>query len=76
MDGGTVSVDASNRKDCGSTCLETVRWPFPGFGCLDGSVFVSCFRFAGALAGLRRYAGVRMVNACARRSLPAECLEA
>ena len=47
-----------------------------GFGCLDGSVFVSCFRLAGALAELRRYAGVRMLSACARRSLPAECLEA
>ena len=55
--------------------LGTVRWSFPGFGCLDGPVFVSCFRFAGALEGSRRYAGVRTVNACVR-PLPAECLEA
>ena len=47
----------------------------PGLGRLDGSVFVSCFRLAGALAELRRYAGVRTVNACVR-PLPAECLEA
>ena len=56
--------------------LGTVRWLFPGFGCLDGLVFVSCFRLAGALAELGRYAGVCKVDACVRRSLPAECLEA
>ena len=44
----------------------------PVFGWL---VFVSCFHFAGALAGLRRYAGVCTVDACVR-PLPAECLEA
>ena len=47
----------------------------PGLGRLDGSVFVSCFRLAGALEGLGRYAGVCRVDACVR-PLPAECLEA
>ena len=48
----------------------------PGLGRPDGLVFVSCFRFAGALEGLGRYVGVCRVDACVRRSLPAECLEA
>ena len=77
VDGGTVSVDASNARG-GSSIVSIGNRPLlvPGFGCLDGPVFVSCFRLAGALAGLGRYAGVCRVDACARRLLPAECLEA
>ena len=70
-------MDASNARG-GSSIVSIGNRPLlvPGFGCLDGLVFVSCFRLAGALAELRRYAGVCKVDACVRRSLPAECLEA
>ena len=70
-------MDASNARG-GSSIVSIGNRPLvvPGLGRLDGSVFVSCFRLAGALAELRRYAGVSKVDACVRRSLPAECLEA
>ena len=77
VDGGTVSVDASNARG-GSSIVSIGNRPpvVPGLGRLDGPVFVSCFRLAGALEGSRRYVGVCRVDACVRRSLPAECLEA
>ena len=70
-------MDASNARG-GSSIVSIGNRPLvvPGLGHLDGAVFVSCFRLAGALAELRRYAGVCKVDACVRRSLPAECLEA
>ena len=50
----------SKVKGAGPWIASTGNRPLvvPGFGCLDGPVFVSCFRLAGALERLRHYAGV------------------
>ena len=77
VDGGTVSVDASNARG-GSSIVSIGNRPpvVPVLGRPDGGSLSHVFLPAGALERLRRYAGVCTVDACVRRSLPAECLEA